>query len=210
MCTLLYGAGLRLSEALKLRVKDVDLERLELTVRSGKGGKDRVTMLPLSVQPAVARQIDRVGRLHRRDVARGGGWVRLPAAYGRKLPGAGRELAWQFVFPSSRMLEDARTGRRGRHHVHPSALQRAVKRAVRAAGVHKKASCKTFRHSFATHLFEDGYDIRTVQELLGHASVRTTMIYTHVLNRGGLGVRSPLDRALRESGESDAPPPPRR
>lgn len=191
--TLLYGSGLRLLECLRLRVKDVDFERHEIVVREGKGHWDRITMLPEVASTALARHLRRVQDQHQQDVEVGAGWVQLPAALSRKYPNAGRERAWQWVFPGTRVHRDAATGRGWRHHLHESSVQRAVKEAVRRSGVGKNASCHTFRHSFATHLLEAGYDIRTVQELLGHQSVRTTMIYTHVLNRGGLGVRSPAD-----------------
>ncbi len=191
--TLLYGSGLRLLECLRLRAKDVDFERQEIVVREGKGDRDRVTMLPEVSLTALARHLRRVQERHEQDVAIGAGWVQLPSALARKYPNAGREWAWQWVFPGSRVHHDQETGRGWRHHLHESSVQRAVKEAVRRSGVGKNASCHTFRHSFATHLLESGYDIRTVQELLGHRSVRTTMIYTHVLNRGGLGVRSPAD-----------------
>ena len=190
---LLYGAGLRLLEALSLRVKDVDFGAGQLLVRHGKGGKDRVTMLPQSAAAPLARHLDAVRRLHARDLARGGGRVVLPGALERKYPAAGREWGWQWVFPAASRYVDAATGERRRHHLHESAVQRAVRTAVLRTGVPKPATCHTFRHSFATHLLEDGYDIRTVQELLGHSDVRTTMIYAHVLNRGGRGVRSPAD-----------------
>jgi integron integrase len=191
--TLLYGSGLRLLECLRLRIKDVDFERLEIVVREGKGDRDRVTMLPVVARTALARHIRRVQERHEQDIEIGAGWVRLPSALSRKYPNAGQEWAWQWVFPGSRLHRDQSTGRGWRHHLHESSVQRVVKEAVRRSGVVKNASCHTFRHSFATHLLESGYDIRTVQELLGHRSVRTTMIYTHVLNRGGLGVRSPAD-----------------
>ena len=191
---LLYGSGLRLMEAMCLRVKDVDPRRHELLVREGKGEDDRITTLPESVTVAIVQQVERVLELHRRDLSAGAGWVELPAAFALKAPGAGREPAWQYLFPATRVRVDAATGQRRRHHLHESAVQRAVKTAVRRSGITRRASCHTFRHSFATHLLEDGYDIRTIQELLGHRSVRTTMIYTHVLNRGGRGVVSPLDR----------------
>lgn len=193
VATLLYGAGLRLLEGLRLRVKDVDPGRGEITVRGGKGNRDRVTMLPASLGPQIAAQLGNVRRLHESDLRRGAGWAALPGALERKYPGAGRELGWQYLFPATRLHRDPHTGQLRRHHLHETAVQRALKEASRQAGLTKRASCHALRHSFATHLLEDGYDIRTIQELLGHRSVKTTMIYTHVLNRGGLGVRSPLD-----------------
>ena len=192
--SLLYGSGLRLLEALQLRVKDINSDRGELLVRGGKGGDDRVTMLPNALKPALRAQLRVVSELHERDCKRGAGWVDLPTALAIKSPNAGRELAWQYVFSSARLLRDEKTGQLRRYHLHESAVQRAVTVAVRASGIGKRATCHTFRHSFATHLLEASYDIRTVQELLGHRSVATTMVYTHVLNRGGLGVVSPLDR----------------
>jgi integron integrase len=193
MASLLYGAGLRLRECLKLRVKDVDFGYRQIVVRNGKGAKDRVTMLPRSVAAPLQAHLERVRRLHERDLARGYGDVELPDALSRKYPRAPYQWAWQFVFPSHKLSVDPRTGAIRRHHVYENFLIRGVKEAARAAGIAKHVTCHTLRHSFATHLLEGGYDIRTVQELLGHADVSTTMIYTHVLNRGGRGVASPLD-----------------
>ena len=190
---LLYGAGLRLLEALRLRVKDVDFGRREILIRDPKSNRDRVSVLPRVARPELEARIDRTRRQWERDRTEGAGWVALPGALDRKLPGAGCDWPWQWVFPATRRYTDPSTGHRHRHHLHETSIQRAVKRAVTASGVPKRASCHTFRHSFATHLLADGYDIRTIQELLGHRSLRTTMIYTHVLNRGGLGVRSPAD-----------------
>jgi integron integrase len=193
VASLLYGSGLRLLECLRLRVKDIDFERRQIVVREGKGRKDRVTPLPESCTADLRRQLERVKALHEADLAAGFGSVILPGALARKYPRASRELGWQWVFPATRRFTDPRDGVERRHHFHETAVQRAVKRAIRESGITKPASCHTFRHSFATHLLEAGYDVRTVQELLGHRSLNTTMIYVHVLSRGALGVRSPLD-----------------
>ena len=195
VASLLYGSGLRLGEALQLRTKDIDVERRELRIQTAKAGKGRVTVLPALLVGPLGDQLITRRALHDTDLAAGRGWVSLPGSYHKKAPRAGFEFTWQFLFPSTKYLTDPSTGRRGRSHVHPSSIQRAVKRAARDVGLSKHVSCHTFRHSFATHLLEDGYDIRTIQELLGHSSVRTTMRYTHVLNRSGLAVRSPLDSA---------------
>jgi integron integrase len=190
---LLYGSGLRLTECLTLRFKDLDLERGELTVRRGKGRKDRVTVIPETLRGALREHLERVKSVHAHDLAAGAGWVELPGGLDAKYPNAASAWPWQWVFPARRRYRDPVSGRIRRHHLHESAVQRAMAAAVRASGIGKRASCHTLRHSFATHLLEAGYDIRTVQELLGHRDVSTTMIYTHVLNRGGRGVRSPAD-----------------
>lgn len=193
MASILYGSGLRLMECLRLRVQDVDFARGEIAVRGGKGNKDRVTMLPETLNSALSDQLRRARVIHDLDLADGWGAVELPEALDRKYPNAPTEWRWQWVFPQQNRWTNPQTRQQGRHHVHETILQRSVKEAVRRAGVVKPAGCHTLRHSFATHLLEAGYDIRTIQELLGHKNVSTTMIYTHVLNKGGLGVRSPFD-----------------
>lgn len=190
---LLYGSGLRLMECLRLRVKDIDFTYGQVTVRDGKGEKDRITMLPTKLKQPLMRHLQKVKILHDEDLAAGFGEVFLPYALARKYPNAPKQWGWQYIFPSTTRSVDPHSGKERRHHLSDSAVQKAVKGAVRRAGIVKNGSCHTFRHSFATHLLESGYDIRTVQELLGHKDVRTTMIYTHVLNRGGRGVQSPMD-----------------
>jgi integron integrase len=194
MAGLLYGAGLRQIECLTLRVKDIDFAYRQIIVRDGKGARDRATMLPENLVQPLQKHFGKVRLLHQRDRADGYGEVWLPHALARKYPRAGYEWGWQFVFPSAHRSEDSESGAVRRQHVHPDTLGRAVKRAAHAAGIIKPVSCHTLRHSFATHLLERGHDIRTVQELLGHSDVSTTMVYTHVLNKGARGVRSPLDR----------------
>lgn len=196
MARLLYGAGLRVLECCRLRAQDVDFATNQIVVRGGKGDKDRVTMLPAVAKADLGRHLHALRAQHQDDLARGAGWVELPTALLRKYPNAGREWVWQWVFPATRFYRDRATGQLRRHHLHESVLQRAVKVAAREAGIAKRVSPHTFRHSFATHLLEDGHDIRTVQELLGHRDVTTTTIYTHVLNRGPAAVRSPADRLL--------------
>jgi integron integrase len=194
MASLLYGAGLRLMECLRLRVKDIDFGYNQITVRDGKGAKDRITLLPEPLKASLQRHLSKIQGQHQQDLKQGYGAVYLPFALERKYTAAKREWGWQYVFPAARRSVDPRSSAVRRHHVDEQVLQKAVKAAIRAAGISKPGSCHTFRHSFATHLLEDGYDIRTVQELLGHKDVSTTMIYTHVLNRGGKAVRSPLER----------------
>jgi integron integrase len=193
MGNLLYGAGLRLMECIRLRVKDIDFEYNQITVRDGKGRKDRVTILPGILKEKLRQHIIKVENLHNRDIKKGYGNVYLPYALDIKYPNASKELSWQYLFPSPQISVDKRTGEIRRHHIDETILQRVVKVAIKNAGIRKTGSCHTFRHSFATHLLEDGYDIRTVQELLGHENLNTTMIYTHVMKKGGLGVKSPAD-----------------
>ena len=193
MASLLYGSGLRLTECLKLRVKDIDFQYNQITVRAAKGDKDRNTVLPQNIKEPLQKHFAKVQQLHHRDLRKGFGAVDLPGALAKKYPNANREFGWQYVFPSAIISVNRETSRKQRHHATEKSLQRAVKVAIRKAGITKHASCHTFRHSFATHLLEAGYDIRTVQELLGHQDLNTTMIYTHVLNKGGRGVKSPAD-----------------
>jgi integron integrase len=193
LASLLYGSGLRLLEAMRLRIQDVDFARNEILIRDGKGRKDRRTVLPRKVKGPLLAHLERVKVQHEADLGAGLGVVTLPDAMARKDPNAAAEWCWQWVFPATRHYTDRETGERRRHHLHESVLQKAVKAAARRAGLTKRATCHTLRHSFATHLLENGYDIRTIQQLLGHKDLKTTMIYTHVLNRGGAGVRSPLD-----------------
>lgn len=193
MASLMYGTGLRLMECLRLRVQDIDFTRKEILARDGKGAKDRITMLPESLKAPLEDHLKRVKAIHERDLAEGWGRVLMPSALDRKYPNAPKEWRWQWVFPQENRWKNTKTGEEGRHHVDESLVQKAVREAVTRAGLTKRATCHTFRHSFATHLLEGGYDIRTVQELLGHSDVKTTMVYTHVLNRGPAGVRSPVD-----------------
>ncbi len=190
---LMYGSGLRLMEAMRLRVKDVDFERNELTIRQGKGAKDRVTMLPLAAKDGLLTALEHCRQMHKVSLAQEISHVDMPHALAKKFPSAGKQLAWQFIFASNNLSIDPITKRKGRHHLHEKNVQNEMKCAVTRTGIQKRATCHTLRHSFATHLLERGQDIRTVQELLGHVDVNTTMIYTHVLNRGGRGVSSPLD-----------------
>jgi integron integrase len=193
MAKLLYGSGLRLMECIRLRIKDVEFERSQLIIRDGKGQKDRITILPDQLKTLLKEQIAHVDTIHKRDLKNGYGEVYMPYALERKYPNASKELAWQYVFPSNKISRDPRSGKMRRHHASESSLQKAVRKAARQYGFHKPVSPHTLRHSFATHLLENGYDIRTIQELLGHSDVSTTMIYTHVIQRGALAVKSPFD-----------------
>jgi integron integrase len=209
IASLLYGSGLRLLEACQLRIKDIDLERHELVIRDGKGRKDRRTVIAEHVIAPLRAQLRAVHDLHEQDLLADAGHVALPSALARKYPNAERDWLWQWAFPATRIYIDTSSGRKRRHHIHESAVQKAVKAAARAAGITKRATCHSFRHSFATHLLERGYDIRTIQELLGHHDVKTTEIYTHVLNRGRFGVQSPLDDTMDLPPVSLPPPPAR-
>jgi integron integrase len=193
MVSLMYGTGLRLMECLRLRVQDIDFSRNEITVRDGKGAKDRITMIPELLKEHLRQHLVKVKSIHENDIKDGWGYVQMPYALDRKYPNATRDWRWQWVFPQEKRWKNTKTGEQGRHHVHETLLQKAVKESVMQTGIAKRIGCHTFRHSFATHLLENGYDIRTIQELLGHKDVSTTMIYTHVLSKGGHGVRSPFD-----------------
>jgi integron integrase len=194
IASLLYGSGLRLSEALRLRIQDLDFTNQQLLIRNSKGNKDRITVLPAKIIPALKNHLEKVKELHQKDIANGFGQVNLPFALDKKYPTAGKSWLWQYVFPASRISNDPRSGRSVRYHLHESVTQKAIARAAKSSGIPKRISSHTFRHSFATHLLESGYDIRTVQQLLGHKHLDTTMIYTHVMRKGALGVKSPLDQ----------------
>ncbi len=196
---LMYGGGLRLQESISARVKDINFEYKQITVRNGKGDKDRVTILPEKIIADLQKHLEKTKEQHEKDLGKGYGTVYLPYALAKKYPNANKEWGWQYVFPAARISTDPRSGVKQRHHLNDSTVQKAVKAAIKKAGIHKHTGCHTFRHSFATHLLKAGYDIRTVQELLGHKDVRTTMIYLHVLNRGGMGVRSPADMMNMEN-----------
>jgi integron integrase len=193
IASLLYGSGLRLIECMRLRIKDLDFDRGQIVVRRGKGKKDRITLLPFAIREPLRQHLIQVRKQHERDLQTGGGYVYVPDALGTKYPNASRDWRWHWVFPATRQYRDEETGELRRHHLHETVVQKAVGVAVKTAGIAKPASCHSLRHSFATQLLEAGYDLRTIQELLGHSDIRTTMIYTHVLNRGPMGVRSPLD-----------------
>jgi len=208
MAALMYGTGMRVLECAQLRVKDVDFASHVIVVRRGKGGQDRATMLPHALVEPLHEHMLRVRRLWDDDVRHGAGWVEVPGALERKYPSAGRSWSWQWVFPATRQYWHPATRQRRRHHLHESVVQRAVRAAALRIALAKRATCHTLRHSFATHLLEDGYDIRTVQELLGHRDVNTTMMYTHVLDRGPAGVRSPMDRLVGLRTDTYPPPPP--
>lgn len=199
MAKILYGCGLRLIECLRLRVQDIDLEKNQIIVRQGKGAKDRITMLPANIKQNLINQLEYVKKLHENDLRNGFGEVFLPDALAKKYKNAPKEFKWQFIFPAKKISVDPRSGSKRRHHLHESSISRAVKKAKNISGINKLISCHTFRHSFATHLLESGYDIRTIQDLLGHKDVKTTMIYTHVVNKGGSGVISPIDRVFQNS-----------